>query len=181
VVLLILFSLFLQACGSAGEPPETMTDLEIIDSGVTAFYSGDAERAAELFELSDRPDQQIREEAAYQAAIGGRLTLNCRRQATPGVFTCHVPYHNAITDAINHQDGGDTIRVVVEGGVIREFSFPEHSSIMVPLAAFLSQVEDGQACDHEELLVLPCTADCAGVILDHIDEWAAWYKASTSS
>jgi hypothetical protein len=73
------------ACGSDGdaittEPTATttvaapstsaadMSDLEVIEAGVAAFYSGDAERAAELFELSDRTDDQIRAESAYQAA-----------------------------------------------------------------------------------------------------------------
>lgn len=158
-----------------------MTDLEIIQSGVAAFYSGDADRAVELFELSDLPDEEIRREAAYQGAIGGRLILNCTEQASPGVFTCHVPYHNAITDAINLRDGGDTIRVVVDGGAIREFSFPEHSGLMVSLAGVISQVEDNEDCDSEELLVLPRTVDCAEVILDHIDDWAAWYKANSTS
>ncbi len=50
---------------------ETMSDLEVIEAGVAAFYSGDAERAVELFELPDRTDDQIQAEAAYQAAIGG--------------------------------------------------------------------------------------------------------------
>jgi hypothetical protein len=159
---------------------ETMSDLEIIEAGVAAFYSGDAALAVELFELPDRTDDQIRDEAAYQAAIGGRLTLNCTEQATPGMFTCHAPYHNAMTDAINYRDGGDTIRVVVEGGVIREFSFPEHSFLMVPLAAFISQVENNQACEHEELLVLPRTADCANLILDNLDDWAVEYQRDSA-
>lgn len=171
---------------------ETMSDLEIIEAGVEALYSGDAALAVELFELPDRTDDQIRGEAAYQAAIGGRLTLNCTEQATPGVFTCHAPYHNAITDAINYRDGGDTIRVVVEGGVIREFStpmigagpetsFPEHSFLMVPLAGFISQVESNQACEHEELLVLPRTADCANLILDNLDDWAVEYQRDSAT
>jgi hypothetical protein len=152
---------------------ETLTDLEIIHAGVEALYSGDAERAVELFELQEPTDDQIRSEAVWQAAIGGRLTLGCAEQATPGVFTCHAPYHNAITDAINYRDGGDTFRVVVEDGVIREFSFPEHSGLMAGLAGFILGVEGNQACEQEELLVLPRTAECANMILDNLDEWAA--------
>lgn len=192
VAVLAVAGLFLAFAGDRGEladtppPPttvapevETLTDLEVIQAGVAAFYSGDAERAVELFELPDRTDDQIRGEAAFQAAIGGRLTLSCTKQVTPGEFFCHAPYHNAITDAINHRDGGDTFRVVVEGGVIREFSFPEHSGLMVPLAGFISQVENNQACEQEELLVLPRTADCANFILEHLDEFAADYETNT--
>ncbi len=86
-----------------------MSDFEIIQAGVAAFYSGDADRAARLFELPDRTDDQIRQESAYQAAIGGRLTLNCFGPSTPGVFNCTLPYHNAATDAIGAVDlPGDT-------------------------------------------------------------------------
>jgi hypothetical protein len=83
-----------------------------------------------------------------------------------------------ITDAINYRDGGDTLRVVVEGGVIREFSFPEHTFLMVPVARFIAGVEGNQACEHEELLVLPHTGECANLILDNLDEWAAWYETN---
>jgi hypothetical protein len=106
------------------------------------------------------------------------LSLSCTKQVTAGEFFCHGPYHNAITDAVNLRDSGDTFRVVVEDGVIREFSFPEHSGLMVPLAAFISQVEGNQACDHEELFVLPRTADCASLILEHLDEFAADYESN---
>ena len=76
---------------TAAPDPEASTDLETIEAGVAAFYSGDGQRAAELFELPDRTDEQISDEAAYQAAIGGRLTLNCTG-GTDGVFNCTVPY-----------------------------------------------------------------------------------------
>jgi hypothetical protein len=159
--------------------PETMSDLvEVVEAGVAAFYSGDEERAVQLFELPDMTDDQIRGEASWQAAIGGRLTLSCEEQEMPGVVSCQAPYHNAITDASNYKDGGDTLRVVVEGGVIREFSFPEHSFLMEQVARFIAGVEGNQACEHEELLVLPHTGECASLILDNLDEWAAWYETN---
>ncbi|MFZ1491528.1 MAG: hypothetical protein WAS51_16445, partial [Ilumatobacteraceae bacterium] len=68
-----------------------MAGLEVIEAGVAAFYSGDAERAAELFELADRTDDQIRAESAYQAAIGGQLDLSCT-ESMPGSFSCSTPY-----------------------------------------------------------------------------------------
>jgi len=52
----------------------TMTDLRVIEAAVEALYSGNADRAAELFELpAPHGDDWIRTEAAYQAAIGGRI------------------------------------------------------------------------------------------------------------
>ena len=123
---------------------ETMTDLEVIQAGVEALYSGDAERAVELFGIEDSPvwrnqsggdeeaqirdDDLIRQETAYQAAIGGRLTLNCTEEVnTPGMFSCNVPYHNALTDAVGYVDSpGDFIHVVVQDGVITQFGLPGH-------------------------------------------------------
>jgi hypothetical protein len=162
---------------------ETMTDLEIIEAGVAALYSGDADQAVELFELPVRDDDLIRREAAYQAAIGGRLTLNCTQQKTPGVFTCNTPYHNALTDAIGFADRGDTNRVVVKDGVIREFSFPEHTFLMASVGGFLS--DNNSACGREFFSIFPedptppPTTDCANLILENLDEWAAWHETNT--
>lgn len=170
---------------------ETMTDLEVIEAGVAALYSGDAERAVGLFEIEDgddeaqtRDDDQIRREAAYQAAIGGRLTLNCTEEVNrPGVFTCNVPYHNGITDAVGYVDSpGDTNRVVVQDGVITQFGiphhldqgvaheFPEHSFLLNEVGNFLREQVEG----HEGCVADLRTPECATLIMDHLDEWANW-------
>ena len=151
---------------------ETMADLEVIEAGVAAFYSGDAERAVESFELPDRTDDQIRAEAAYQAAIGGRLTLNCTENTHGGVFACHTPYHNALTDAIGYVDGGDTNRVVVEDGVITEFGFPEHTWLVVSMGTFLAT--EGRFEGYEDCGFGPFPESCATSQLENLDAWAEW-------
>ncbi len=153
---------------------EAMTDLETIEAGVAAFYSGDAERAAELFELSDRTDEQISDEAAYQAAIGGRLTLNCTG-GTDGVFSCTVPYQNAMTDALGSVDHADTNRVVVEDGVITEFGFPEHSWMVLQMGTFLAI--EGRFDGYEDCGFGPFPESCATIQLENLDAWVAWRKA----
>ena len=160
--------------------------METIEAGVVALYSGDADRAAELFELyrTDEfslhtlTDDGIREEAAYQAAIGGRLTLNCTEQATPGEFSCLGAYHNALSDAIHHRDIWDRIGVVVEDGVITEFGFPEHSFLLASWLAYLedNQLEDHQVCNGSRDATR--TPDCANLMLDNLDDWASWYQTN---
>lgn len=166
---------------------ETMTDLEVIGAGVEALFSGEAEGAVELFgieggdaEAQNHLDDRIRREAAFQAAIGGRMTLDCTEQATPGVFTCNVPYQNAVTDAVGGELPGVPYRVVVQNGVITEFGIPHHivqgfthefefGDHMDDMAYFLKKVEGSKACGID-----PRTAECAHLIRDHLDEWAAW-------
>ena len=149
--------------------PETMSDLEVIEAGVAALYSGDAERAVELFGIEDSPvwrnqaggddeaqirdDDLIRQEAAYQAAIGGRLSLNCTEEVnTPGMFTCFVPYHNALTDAVGYVDSpGDRIQVVVQDGVITQFGLVEETSSKGSPTSFLSTMSScGRWCPSSE-------------------------------
>ncbi|HXV70491.1 MAG TPA: hypothetical protein VEB69_03745 [Acidimicrobiia bacterium] len=151
---------------------EAGTDLETVQAGVTAFYSGDADRAAELFELADRTDEQIREESAYQAAIGGRLTVNCAESTTPGEFTCNVPYHNAMTDAVNYTDHGDTNPVVVEDGVITQFGFPEHSFMVVGMGTFLAM--EGRYDGYESCNFGPFPESCATIQLVNLEAWSDW-------
>lgn len=152
---------------------EAMTDLETIEAGVAAFYSGDGQRAVELFELPDRTNEQIRDEAAYQKAIGGRLTLNCTG-GTDGMFTCGVPYQNAMTDALGSVDHGDTNRVVVEDGVITEFGFPEHSWIVLQMGTFLAI--EGHFDGYGGCGFGPFPESCAAIQLENLDAWVEWRK-----
>jgi hypothetical protein len=156
---------------------ESMTDREIIQAGVAAFYSGDGERAADLFDLPDRTDDQIRQESAYQAAIGGRLTLNCTEHATPGVFPCNVPYHNAATDAIGYVDSpGDTNLIVVEDRVITEFGFPEHTWMVVPFGVFLAS--EGRFEGYRDCVFGPFPESCATIQMENLDAWVEWWQTS---
>lgn len=216
VVLILGLALLLPGGNDVVEPtpttvvpdPETITDLEVIEAGVAALYSGDAERAVELFGIEDSPvwnqgvdhdeaqirdDDLIRREAAYQAAIGGRLTLNCIEEVTtPGMFSCNVPYHNALTEAVGYVDSpGDFIHVVVQDGVITQFGlpghleqgvaheFPEHNVLLRSVVSFLrEEVEGSEGCwdDPTSFWAVIRTPDCAHLIMDNLDGWAAWYE-----
>jgi hypothetical protein len=151
----------------------TTSDLEVIEAGVAAFYSGDAERAAELFELADRTDDQIRAESAYQAAVGGRLDLGCTEEA-PGSFSCRTPYRNAMTDAIGEGGGHDVWPVVVEDGVITQFGFTEHSALLIEMGTFLAS--EGRFDGYEDCIAGPFRESCAIIQMENLDAWAAWHE-----
>lgn len=157
----------------AASEAQIEANLEVIQAGVAAFYSGDAQRAVELFELPDRPDDEIRAEAAYQAAIGGRLSPNCSG-GEGGVFSCRVPYHNALTAAVGYQDSGDVNRVVVEDGVITEFAFPEHSWINLQFGTFLAM--EGRFDGYGPCGFGPFPESCAMIQLENVDGWVEWRK-----
>lgn len=164
----------------ASEPPNTLApeatgDLAVIEEAVAAYYSGDSERAVELFELPDRSDDEIRADSAYQAAIGGRLSLFCNELGdTPGRFNCRVPYHNVLTDAIGHFDGGDINRVVVEEGLITQFEFPEHSFIMVQIGTFLALEDRFEG--YERCVFGPFPESCASIQTENLDAWVDWRR-----
>ena len=77
---------------------ETMAQLEIIEAGVAAFYSGDAEGVATLFELSDTSDEELRQESADQAAIDDYVGLDCTED-TPWTFSCLIELRDALREA----------------------------------------------------------------------------------
>ena len=147
------------------------SDLAVIEAGVAAFYSGDADRAAELFELADRTDDQIRAESAYQAAIGGRLSLNCSRSSA-GEFNCLTPYQNAMTDAIGEGGGHDSWPVLVEDGVITQFGFTEHTGMLIEMGAFLAS--EGRLEGYQPCVFGPFPESCATIQLENLDDWVAW-------
>lgn len=146
-------------------------DLDVIEAGVAAFYSGNAERAAELFELADRTDDQIRAESAYQAAIGGRLSLSCT-ESSAGEFNCLTPYRNAMTDAIGEGGGHDTWPVVVEDGVITQFGFTEHTGMLIEMGTFLAS--EGRFDGYEDCVFGPFPESCATIQLENLDDWVEW-------
>jgi hypothetical protein len=213
VAVLAVGALYLALSGDSDEvadtPPtptalapaaETMTDVEVIQAGVEALYSGDAERAVELFGIEDgddeaqaRDDDLIRREAAFQTAIGGRLALNCIEEVnTPGMFTCNVPYHNPLTDAAGYEySPGDFIQVEVQDGVITQFGrwkklvqgvaheFPWHNFALVPFLR--EEVEGSEGCrddSNPSNWAVIRTRECARLVMDHLDEWAAWYRTN---
>jgi len=153
----------------------TMSDLDVIEAGVAAFYSGDAERAAELFELVDRTDDQIRAESAYQAAIGGRLDLSCA-ESSPGLFNCSTPYHNAMTEAIGQGGGHDSWPVKVEDGVITEFGFTEHTGLLLDMGTFLAI--EGRFEGYENCVDGPFQESCATIQMENLDAWATWHDTA---
>jgi len=157
--------------GSPTTGSPTSSDLEVVEAGVAAFYSGEAERAAELFDLADRTDDQIRAESAYQAAIGGRLELRCT-ETEPGSFNCLTPYTNAMTEAIGERGGHDVWRVRVQNGVITEFGFTEHTGILLEMGTFLAS--EGRFDGYEDCVAGPFPESCATIQLDNLDAWVSW-------
>lgn len=153
-------------------------DLAVIEEGVAAFYSGNGERAAELFDLADRTDGQIRAESAYQAAIGGRVDLRCNAKE-PGLFRCSTPYHNAMTEAINLGGGNDSWDVTVENGVITQFGFTEHSAMLIDMATYLISID--RFTGFEDCLVGPFDVSCATIENDNLDGWVAWGRDVTTA
>jgi hypothetical protein len=166
---------------------ETMTDQETLEAGVDALYSGDAETAAELFDLStaDEPftDEQVTAQAEYQGAIGGRLTLlNCGEPATSGdPFSCDVKYENTFTDAIGFVDPGESIEMMVMDGRIVQFPLThEHGSLLESFVAFLGLERSGDGQEECNGL-LPMSAECAAVQLENREAWADWFQSRADS
>lgn len=157
-------------------PITAMSGLEVIEAGVAAFYSGNADRAAELFELADRTDDQIRAESAYQKAIGGRVSLGCTPDEAPGSFKCLTPYRNAMTDAIGADGGQDVWPVVVKDGVITQFGFTEHTGLLIEMATFLSS--RGRFDGFEGCVEGPFDPSCATIEMENLDAWATWQETA---
>lgn len=178
------------------EPTPPLTDIEVIEAGVGALYSGDAKRAVELFELTTfgPSDDWIRDEVTYQAALEGQTTMDCFERDTPGVFTCTWLYHNSIGDVIGYVESSrDIVRVDVQDGLIVQFGqFPFTGAgddpLIGDLRSFLNQVGDSR--DHGDSTCsfhwpFPLrgdgsrfTPECLDFVMEHLDDWASWYEAN---
>jgi hypothetical protein len=156
--------------------PETMTDLETIEAGAAALYSGDAATAAGLFDLTYPNDEEIATEAAYQEAIGGQVDLDCTEPDTSGdAFDCIYRYENSLTDAIGFVDPGETFTVRVSDGQIVEFAFPVHHGALLSMGSFLAL--EGSYGGYDECIGAgPFPTSCAAIQLENAEAWADWYQ-----
>jgi hypothetical protein len=162
--------------------PETMTDVEIVEAGAAAVYSGDAATAAGMFDLAQSArwpltDEEIATEAAYQEAIGGHVELACTEPGTSGdTFDCVYRYGNTLTDAIGFVDPGETFEVMVNDGQVVEFEFPAHSWALQSVGSFLAL--EGSFDGYEKCLVVaPMPPSCAAIQLETVEAWADWYQS----
>ena len=117
----------------------------------------------------------------------------------PGVFTCTWLYHNAFTDAIGYVERradtvpgrhvyGDTLRVVVDDGVITAFSdFPFDDPEEVPISVWGPSTRISPRSQQQRFtrgFGYPYsqrgsfTPESVDFVLDHLDEWAAWAETN---
>ncbi len=161
------------------ESTAPVSDLETIQAGVGALYSGDAERAVQLFAVDNRTDDQLRQEAAYQAAIDGRVDLNCTDRSA-GRFSCTMVYRNALTEVAGDWFGpngfqvldDDQVEVIVDDGAITTFAFPEHPAVNLHFGSFLAA--EGRLDGYEDCAFGPFTESCAAIQLENLDAWVTW-------
>ena len=140
---------------------ETMTDLEVIEAGVAAFYSGDAERTAALFELSDRSDEELRQESTDQAAIDDYLGLDCT-ESRPRTFSCLIEFRDALRDA----------QIVVSRGVITGFVLMLPGMDNILFGSFLAST--GQLEGYVDCIVGPLTESCEAIRLENHPAFVEW-------
>ncbi len=169
---------------TALEPkPEAMTDVEIVEAGAAAVYSGDAAAAAGMFDLASSArwrltDEEIATEAAYQEVIGGHVDLDCTEPETSGnAFDCIYRYGNSLTDAIGYVDPGETSEVLVSDGQIVEFYFPENTWVLESVGEFLA-LGEGWVDGYEDCVnAVPHLLSCAEIQSENVGAWADWYQS----
>jgi hypothetical protein len=173
-----------QPTPTTAAPVETMTDVETLEAGVAALYSGDGETAAELFELAsaEEPftDEEIAAQAEYLGASGGRLTLNCNDSAASGdPFRCVVRHENALSDAIGYVDPGESFVMMVRNGKIVEFPLShEHSWIRNSFVTFLALERSGEGQEECTMDGGQLSTGCGAIQVENAGAWADWYRQS---
>jgi hypothetical protein len=73
---------------------------------------------------SDDPatDEEVAAQAEYEAAAGGRLTVDCNDPAASGgSFTCAVRYENKLSDAIGYEIRVKSDVMLVRDGQIVQY------------------------------------------------------------
>ena len=171
----------------ATEAPETpveetaMTGVEVVEAGMAAWFSGDAETVAELFEVplvAEWTEEQVQGELAYQAQADDRLeTLECEQLAIS--VSCQFLHTTWFDRPLGISDTGTAPLVFrVEDGRITyaylEWGYPDCGVCIDSMAIFISLTSGPDLAADYAACSAPRTAECAALETAHLDAWVAW-------
>lgn len=159
---------------------EAMTDVEIVEAGLAAWFSGDAATVAVLFDVplvSEWTEEEVEGELAYQALADDRVEiLECEGE---GTVQCQFLHTTWFDRPLGISDTGTAPLVFrVEDGRITyaylDWGYPDCGVCIDSMAIFLS-LDSGPdiALDYAGCAA-PRTADCAEIETANLDAWVAW-------
>lgn len=159
-------------------PAEVRADIAVIDEFLTAWFDGDFARAAAMLGIDPEQEPGQAGWSEYEGAIGADVAVECTPRAEDRVYDCEFSYSNEFYEAVEAAPAVIEWSGRVIDGDSLEFMDLSIGSFLTPVMLTLETWE--REVDYES----PCDwsvqpiPQCAEFQLEHLDEWAAWYRAN---
>lgn len=162
---------------------QSRDDLAVVQDVISSWYGGDCVTAAVLSGVASGacsdPTNPFSLKLQYESILGAQVSLENCESAFEGVVRCDVHYSNSLNEAVDKPAAVinrpfEVIRTIGARGW-HEARYPEDAELNESFQAF---AEGGEL--QEEYAAAGCasarTPECAQLIMDNLDDWAAWYQ-----
>ena len=155
---------------------------EAVQDVISSWFGGDCVTASVLsgeYGACSDPTDPLTLKIQYESILGARVSLENCETASEALVRCDVHYSNALNEAV----GKPAAVISRRFGVLRtmgarswhEDRYPEDVELNESFQAFaeggeLSAEYAAAGCAHS------FTPDCANLMMDNLDDWAAWYQ-----
>ena len=152
---------------------------------ISSWYGGDCVTAAVLSGDSGAcsdPTDPLTLKLQYESILGAQVSLENCETALESVVQCDVHYSNALNEAVGKPAAVinrtfEVISTIGARGWHEADRYPEDAELNESFRAF---AESGELS--AEYAAAGCTTsftpDCANLMMDNLDDWAAWYLAN---
>lgn len=180
---------------TVADPIDTskMSNPELVEAGIRAWYEGDREAVAQLFDFGFRSrwsSEDLEAELAYQRQSSDLATADCVGDGDE--LLCEIQIRTAMDAALGRTPSSETAHFGVSDATIvpidDRFPVPVWTEGSVSVAVYLrlhgriiyAEPWDTQLKEYAlECLDVPREEFCASLEEKNLDGWAAWYPGRT--
>lgn len=149
-------------------------DLAVIDEYLTAWHTGDIDRAFEMIDADPNTSPGSAGWSQYEGMMGASVTFACTpRTDEPGAYDCDLAYSNALHEAVDAAPHQVFWSAKVEGDSIEVLEIQNQSRLMESWLSWQSASGLAEESPCEE--GAPPSPDCADFQQEYLEEWAAWH------
>ncbi len=178
--------------GTTTPATAALTDAEVVEAGLTAWFSGDVASVEEYFAqpfnetwgfnsshwMGELSEADVMAELEYLALAGDELTVDCSGEVLVECVLGHgTELGAALGEGIESNDG---FRATVEDGMIvgvhRQSDYPQYTGGHFALALFLATENDD--LEYMDCIGPPRSARCAEIEQENLDWFASKWRDS---
>ncbi len=164
------------------DPSIPETPLDIVRSGVGAYYAGDYDTASELFDFPSidpiRAEQEWRDEVGYFPMVNASASVDCEPSSVNSTtLSCAITYSDDLVRIINGggvEASDEYSAVSYADGKITGVELAGPDSAMWSLGIYLAEMKS--LSGFEDCMRGTLTPECAETVQRNLDGYEQWHS-----